>query len=154
MRSLANERNISLADLNKFAETDKSIDSILDERNKKIGEEKDVVLDSRLGFYFIPDSFKVFLELDSDTSSERILNDKKDNLNRSKESSGNFDTKEEIKRNIEDRLESERKRYKEMYNIDNHTDHNNFDLVINTKDLPLEEVSRKVVEEYHKWLVS
>jgi cytidylate kinase len=154
MRSLANERNISLADLNKFAETDKSIDSILDERNKKTGEEKDVVLDSRLGFYFIPDSFKVFLELDSDTSSERILNDKKDNLNRSKESSGNFDTKEEIKRNIEDRLESERKRYKEMYNIDNHTDHNNFDLVINTKDLPLEEVSRKVVEEYHKWLVS
>jgi cytidylate kinase len=152
MRALANEKNISLAELSKIAENDRTIDDILDDRNKKIGNEKDVVLDSRLGFYFIPDSFKVFLELDSDTSAERILCDKKNNLNRSKESSGGFDTQEEIKENIENRLVSERKRYKELYGIEDHTSYDNFDLVIDTKKIPLEEVSKKIIEEYNIWL--
>lgn len=151
MRSIANERGISLIELSKIAETDDSIDKILDDHNLEIGKMENIVLDSRLGFYFIPSSFKVFLELDPSIASERIMEDRKSNPNRHTEASG-FDTKESIIKSINNRLLSERKRYKNIYNIEDHTFNNNFDLVINTEKIPLEEVSKKIIEEYNKWL--
>lgn len=152
MRSIADERGVPLAELSKMAETDPSIDRMLDDRNLEVGKMENIVLDSRLGFHFIPDAFKVFLELDPVIASERILHDKNFNPNRNKESSGSFDTPESIKEKINFRLESERKRYKDLYNIEDHTSHNNFDLVINTEKIPLEEVCKKIVEEYNNWL--
>jgi len=113
---------------------------------------ENIVLDSRLGFHFIPNSFKVFLELDPETASERILKDKENNPNRSKEASDAFNTKESILEKINHRLLSERKRYKDLYEIEDHTSPENFDLVINTKEISLNEVSKKVIEEYKKWL--
>ncbi len=152
MREIATERGVSLGDLSVIAETDPSIDKELDDHNLDIGKKENIVLDSRLGFYFIPNSFKVFFELDPETASERILKDKENNPNRNKESTGSFDTKESIIDKINLRLESERKRYKDLYSIDDHTAHSNFDLIINTKELSLEEVSKKVIEEYSNWL--
>ena len=152
MRAIADEKGVSLGDLSKMAETDLSVDKKLDDRNIEIGNMENVVLDSRLGFHFIPNSFKVFLELDPVIASERILKDKNFNPNRHKESGESFDTPESIKEKINLRLESERKRYKDLYEIDDHTAPHNFDLVIDTKITPLEEVSKKVIEEYNKWL--
>ena len=151
MRSIANEKGISLIKLSKMAETDDRIDKALDDHNLEIGKMENIVLDSRLGFHFIPDSFKVFLELDPSIASERIMEDRKTNPNRHTEAEG-FDTKEKIIESINSRLLSERKRYKDLYGIEDHTAHSNFDLVINTGKIPLEEVSRKVIEEYNKWL--
>jgi len=152
MRSIANEKGISLGELTKLAESDFSIDKMLDEHNLEIGKREDIVLDSRLGFHFIPNSFKVFLELDPIVASERIMHDKNSNPNRCKESNGSFDTPESIREKINYRLGSEKKRYKELYDIDDYTSRNNFDLVINTEKIPLEEVSQKIVEEYNNWL--
>ncbi|MCX6754740.1 MAG: cytidylate kinase family protein [Candidatus Nomurabacteria bacterium] len=152
MRSIANERGITLSELSKIAEADNSIDKALDDRNLEIGKMEDIVLDSRLGFYFIPDSFKVFLELDTNTASERILKDMKSNPNRQKEDTGMFDTKESIIASIDNRLLSERKRYKQLYSIEDLTSHNNFDLVIDTSNTPLHEVSKKIIDEYNNWL--
>ncbi len=152
MREIANDRGISLLDLNKIAETDLSIDKKLDDRNIEIGTMENVVLDSRLGFHFIPDSFKVFLDLDTETAAGRILEDKKNNPNRDKEATGKFDTKESIMEKVNSRLLSEKKRYKDLYEIEDNTAPENFDFVINTKEIPIEEVSKKVIEEYNKWL--
>lgn len=151
-RSIAQERGVSTVELNKLAETDMSIDKEADDRNIKIGEMDNIVLDSRLGFYFIPDSFKVFLELDRDIAAERILKDKKNNLNRYNETSDLFDTKEQIMNSITKRLIMEKNRYKEIYGIEDNTAHSNFDLIINTKDIPADEVSKIVVEKYNNWL--
>lgn len=151
MREIANERGITLAELSIIAENDSSIDKALDNHNLEIGKENNIVLDSRLGFHFIPNSFKVFLDLDPKIAAIRILKDKESNPNRSKESD-DFDTEEGISEKIKFRLDSERKRYKELYGIEDHTDSINFDLVINTENIPLEEVSKKVVEEYKNWL--
>lgn len=151
MRSMANKKGMSLAELIKIAETDNLIDFEIDDYCKELSKEENIVLDSRLGFYFIPDSFKVFLELSPDIASERIMEDRKTNTNRLTEAVG-FDTKEKIIESINNRLISERKRYKDLYNIVDHTAHTNFDLVINTEKIPLEEVSEKVIEEYNKKL--
>lgn len=152
MRLMANRRGISLDELSKIAETDDSVDIAIDDYTRLLGEKNNIVIDSRLGFYFIPDSFKVFLELNPEIAASRILKDTKTNLLRHKEDSKGFDTVEKITESINERLESERKRYKDLYGIEDHTAHSNFDLVINTEKIPLEAVSKKVVEEYNKWL--
>lgn len=151
MRSIANDKGVSLIELSKMAETDDSIDKALDDHNLEISKMENIVLDSRLGFHFIPDAFKVFLELNPNIASERIIEDKKTNPNRHTEATL-FDTKEKVIESINTRLLSERKRYFDLYGIKDHTYHDNFDLVIDTEKIPLEEVSKKIVEEYDKWL--
>jgi cytidylate kinase len=151
-RAIADKRGVSLVDLNKMAETDLSLDKEVDDRNIEIGKMENVVLDSRLGFHFIPDSFKVFLDLDPIVAAKRILEDKKNNINRHKEVSGSFDTEENILKSISERLILEKNRYKELYGIDDNTSPEHFDLVINTGEIPLEEVCKKIINEYDSWL--
>ena len=151
-RSIAKERGVSTVELNKLAETDMSIDREADDRNIEIGKMENIVLDSRLGFHFIPNSFKVFLELNPKIAAKRILEDKNDNLNRGNETSSSFDTEDQILNSISERLLLEKNRYKEIYEIEDNTAHSNFDLIIDTENTPLEEVSKKVIEEYNNWL--
>ena len=151
-RSIAEKRGVSLVDLNKIAETDLSVDKEVDDRNIEIGKMENIVLDSRLGFHFIPDSFKVFLDISPVIASRRILEDKKNNPNRSKEATGSFDTEEKILNSISERLNLEKNRYKELYGIDDNTSPIHYDLIVNTEKVNLEEVSKKVIEEYNNWL--
>lgn len=154
MRQMAKERNISLEELGALAEKDPSIDIALDDYNREIGKEENIVLDSRLGFHFIPEAFKVFLFCDSKTAAKRVIEDAKQNPNRHNETRQGLGTIEEIAKSLDDRLESERKRYKEMYGIENHTDPKNFSLVIDTS-LPensIERVPEIIVNAYKKWL--
>lgn len=152
MRKMAEEKNITLAEMSAIAESDPSFDIALDNHNREIGKKENIVLDSRLGFYFIPNSFRVFLELAPEIAAERILADRASNPNRQKETRQGFDTIDGIVSSTNERLESERKRYKELYGIVNHTDHSNFDLVIDTGVLPLEAVAEKIVKAYNEWL--
>jgi len=152
MRSIAEKRGLSLMELSKIAEGDPSIDKELDDKNVEIGKMENIIIDTRLGFHFIPNSFKVFLELDPSVAAERILEDKKVNPNRHKEDTNGFDTKELILKSIEERSKSERLRYKTLYGIEDFTDPKHFDLIINTGENHLEEVSAKIAEEYEKWL--
>ena len=148
MRKIALEMGISLAELQSTAEKDKSIDQKIDIEVRKTGEMNDIVMDSRLAFHWIPNSFKVYLELPPEIAKGRILNNLKENsLRRQSEDSS---TSEEIYEKIINRLESEKKRYKELYGID-HTDKNNFDLVIDTNKNNLEQVVNIIVLEYKKW---
>jgi cytidylate kinase len=157
MRSLATSRGMTLNELNIAGETDLSIDQTLDDNNREVGTRENVVLDSRLGFYFIPNSFKVFLELDSAIAAERVLKDAKTNPNRGeKESSYNFNSVESITASITERLNSERKRFFEIYGIKDQTAHENFDLVIDTGtpefNNNIDAVVQKVIQAYNKWL--
>ncbi len=152
MRILAKDRGMTLGELSTVAETDTSIDEELDLYVKKIGEKENVVIDSRLGFYWIPNSFKVFLELDPETASTRISEDTKTNTLRHHEHTGSVSTNEDLIESIEARLSSEKKRYFNLYNIKDHTDNSQFDLVIDTKINSLDEVVEKVLKEYKNWL--
>jgi cytidylate kinase len=58
---------------------------------------------------------------------------------------------EEIYQKITRRLESEKKRYMELYGVD-HTNKNNFDLVIDTNKNNLMQVVDIIVSEYKKWI--
>ena len=152
MRSMAEKRGLTLNDLNKIGESDPSIDIEIDDYSREIGKEENVVMDSRLGFHFIPKSFKVFLKLDPNIAANRILEDAKVNPNRHKESRQGFSTIEDIVSSINTRLKSETKRYKELYKINNYMMPENFDLVIDTSEITLEQVSEQIITKYKVWL--
>lgn len=152
MRLIAEKRGISLGELQTIAESDTSIDHELDDNNRAVGQKENIVLDSRLGFHFIPESFKVFLELDPKIAAERILKDAENNPARNKEALGGYTSADEIISSTNTRLASERKRYNDLYGIADHTAPGNFDLVIDTGTLPLEDVAQKIVSEYKNWL--
>lgn len=143
MGELALEKGVSLLELNKMAEKSDEIDKLLDERQILFGKEKETaVLDSRLGWYFIPHAVKIFLKVDPLEAAKRIFNDNRE------DEKENIDL-ENTKNNIIRRKESERFRYKKYYNLD-YDNPNNFNLVIDTTNLSPEEVVFKILEHIKK----
>lgn len=149
MRKIALKKGVSLNELSGQAETDEEIDRGIDNEVKRVGENEEIVIDSRLAFHFIPNSFKVFLDLPLEVSRERIFNNLKINTLR-RESEG-LENKDEVYRKIGERKESEKKRYWKLYKID-YTDKNNFDLVIDTNNNNLKQVVAIIIGEYTKWI--
>jgi cytidylate kinase len=148
MRQIAIDRVISLNELGRLAESDDTVDASIDQAVKDAGKMEKIVIDSRLAFHWIPDSFKVYLDLPPEIAKERIANNLKTNKFR-QESEGQMEI-EEIYTKITERLESEKKRYLNLYGVD-HTNKDNFDLVIDTNKNNLEQVAEIIVAEYKKW---
>ncbi len=129
MRLMASNRKLSLLELSKLAETDSSIDEELDERQRSLAlNEDDFVIDARLAFYFIPFSFKVFLQVSEEVAANRISG--RETL-----------TKQEALEKTRERLNSEHKRYLDLYNV-NYEDKKHFNLVINTDDKLPDEIAQ------------
>ncbi|MCF7831328.1 MAG: cytidylate kinase family protein [Candidatus Pacebacteria bacterium] len=150
MRSIAEKHTVTLQELSEMAERDPSIDHEIDGEVKNAGEKDNLVIDSRLAFHWIPESFKVYLYLRPEIAADRILLDAQDNPNRYAEGYASL-TKESVTESITTRLESEKKRYKALYNID-HTNPENFDLIIDTEKNNLDEVVEIILEKYQSWL--
>lgn len=146
-RKIARIRGVSIEDLNIAAETENDIDREVDTLLQRMGEEKHhLVIDSRLAYYWIPDSFKVYLALDEETAAERIFSQ----LEREERISQGASSLTELAQNIRVRRASEHKRYLALYGVDD-TDLSPFDLVIDTKKYSLEEVVRRVLDGYEAW---
>ena len=154
MRALASKKGISIGELNTIAENDAEVDKEIDRSQKEFMDANDnFVIDSRLGWYWAPDSFKVFLTVDPRISAERVFADlQAKKAERSEEVSGVLETIEDLQKKQAERLESERLRYKEYYGIENHFDPKNFDLVIDTAHNDIPTVERLIIEGYKKWL--
>lgn len=151
MRKIAKENNITLEELAEIAEKEDWVDKKLDDYVKQVGSEKKAIIDSRLAFHFIPESFKVYLDLDPKIAAERMLNDMKNNPARHFENKGEIESIEEMVKKSAKRLASERKRYFDLYGIKDHKDKKNFDLIVDTQKNNLEQVVDIVVEKYKKW---
>jgi len=100
-----------------------------DRKLRDMRNEDKVVIDSRTAYHWIPESFKVYLDLAPEIAQTRILGSLKENKLRN--DSEKVSSEEEIYRKMKERFESEQKRYWKLYKIDN-TDKKQFDLVIDT----------------------
>lgn len=146
-RQIATERGESVEATNISAEAQKDIDYQVDELLRTMGKSEDkLVIDSRMAWHWMPDSFKVFLRLDLDSAAERIFQDvlKKSRVSEDAKSV------QDVRASIERRFASELKRYFSLYGVDP-TDPKNFDLVIDTKDNNLGGVTAMVLEGYKAW---
>jgi cytidylate kinase len=142
MRQIAKEKNMSLNELSKSAEKDKSIDLALDKKQIELRNKTDFVIDGRLTAYFIPyANLKVFLECNDKVRAERILKDKRED-----EKSKSIN---EITKKIKKREQSERKRYKKLYNVD-YYDKKLYDLIIDTTNLNINGVLEKIIKSINE----
>ncbi len=133
MREMASERDVSVHVFSKMAEEDPAIDRAIDERSRVIGEtEAAFVLDARLAWLFVPDSYKVFLDVDLDVAARRIYGDTRHSENE------NVDL-DQTRANTRARTDSETKRYAMYYGVD-YLDSANYDLVIDTSHRSVDEV--------------
>ena len=148
-RQVGMELGLSVTETNIRAETDPSIDEMTDQKLRNMNNETKVVIDSRTAYHWIPESFKVYLSLSPQIAKERTLNNLRENkLRRESEKDSN---PENIYSKMQERFESEQKRYWNLYKIDN-TDVGQFDLVIDTEKNNLEQVVRLVADGYKKWI--
>jgi cytidylate kinase len=151
-RSAAASLGLTYDEYQKIAEQDPSWDRKADDALIAAGEIPHRVIEARLGYHFIPDSFKVFFYLDPKIAAERILKDAAVNPARGKETVDGVRDVDTIVAGIEERLASEIRRYQKHYGIPDVYDRKYFDLYIDTSEHPLDEVIQIVVTEYKKWL--
>ncbi|MEK9177009.1 MAG: AAA family ATPase [Patescibacteria group bacterium] len=146
-REIAKERDLSIEAINLTAEDQKEIDYMVDERLRSMKDEEGLVIDSRLAFHWMPESFKVYLSLDPDTAAERIYN----HIMTEGRTSQTAQSVAEAREKINVRVASERKRYFDLYGLDP-TDPKHFNLVIDTKTNDLPSVVSSVITPYKSWL--
>jgi len=119
-RSMADERGVSLAEFGRIAEEDPEIDREIDERQREIARERDdVVVEGRLSGWMVEDAtLRVWLAAPVDVRAERVADREEKGF-------------EEALDEVEEREESEAKRYREIHGIDI-GDLSVYDLVVDT----------------------
>ncbi len=152
VRTMIRKKKMTLAEFNMMAEKDPSYDYELDEELRGMREQQDVVIDSRLGFYWIPESFKVYLDLDPEVAIARIYKDSNLNTLRGATEKDSLSMDEVISQ-VNERLDNERRRFRKLYNVNPYSSMN-FDLIIDTSRHSPQTVALTVFDTYNKWLKS
>jgi cytidylate kinase len=152
VRRITHKQKITLQEFNKRAESKPEMDHQIDEQLRKLRDHSDIVIDSRLGFYWIPESFKVYLDLDNDVAVARIFKDANFNTLRSESGEGS-QSMDDVMDQVEERMRSERTRFKKLYGVNPYSIEH-FDLVIDTARHSPQTVALTIFDSYKKWLVS
>ena len=145
-REIASRYNMTTLELNQYSETHPEIDDEIDSTFKSLNDSTDLIVDSRLAWFFIPKSFKVFLKTNLIVSANRISGDHQ------RENETYSSTEEAVKKIIA-RKASENKRYRELYGVDC-SDLSLFNLIVDTSFIAPERVADIVLVEYERWLDS
>ncbi|HMH70098.1 MAG TPA: nucleoside monophosphate kinase [Candidatus Saccharimonadales bacterium] len=148
-RAIGKERGINVLEANLSGEQGADIDHLVDQRLRDIGSTEDsIVIDSRTAWHWVPSSFKVYLDLDLITAAERIL--LSTSAERLEVEHIPADPKEYAEQ-LQQRLESEARRYQKFYNI-NPYDTSNYDLVVDTRANNSQQVIALIIDSYRDWL--
>jgi CMP/dCMP kinase len=140
-RSLAAGRGISLTELNELAEQQAEIDHEVDNYLKSLNDTtENLVLDSRMAWFFVRDSLKIRLTVDPEVAVQRIFRD-------TAELREIFPDLETAMEEVERRKRSEIMRYSKLYGVDI-SDPRNFDLVINTSHKAPEDVTKEFDRQF------
>ncbi|MBI1969164.1 cytidylate kinase family protein [Candidatus Woesearchaeota archaeon] len=142
-RQVAEERGISIAKLGELEQTDPSIDREIDALQIRLGkEEEDIIIDSRLGAFFIPHAkLRIFLDADEEERARRILH-----AERGEESYRNI---EEAKEKMQEREEDNAQRYRKFYGID-HRDRKLYTHFLDTTHAVPEQTAEKILLLIHQ----
>ncbi len=137
-RSLAQKYEMDIFEFNKYMETHPEIDEEIDTELTKIGKrDEDMVLDSRMAWHFVPDSYKVYLSVQLDAAARRVMRDERGAVE-------SYSSLDEAKKRLVARKKSENLRYITKYGVDC-SDPSNYDLIIDTTSLTPEQVAETIM---------
>jgi len=135
---IAIKHGLTIDELNEIGKKHIWTDKEADDELIRIGkEENNYVIDTWIGYHFIPNSKKIFLDVDSMVGTKRIFRDQRPDEQKK-------DSVKEVKKMLEKRLHDSWKRYKKYYNID-FLNKKNYDLVIDTTNLIADETVNKIL---------
>lgn len=135
-RSLAEEKNMTLAQILARAENDASWDRLVDERQVELARQGDCVIGSRLAMWLLPEAtLKIYLKASHETRVERI---------HAREGGD----KAAISRFTSERDIRDHRRYMETYGIDT-DDVGNAHMVIDTERWDAKQIAHIIVEAFH-----
>ena len=152
MRAIGREHGYDdIRQLNFENEKDSKFDFLVDERLRQIGKNEDqIIIDSRMAWHWMPQSFRVFLDISLDDAVPRIMA----SISPERRATEHIpDDAEEYKKMLKERIDSEDRRYKTLYNVDIY-DLSQYDYVLNTKDKPFDTVVKEVLAAYRTWLAT
>lgn len=133
----AKEAGMSLNEFHEHLQQHPEYDYKLDEHQRSLGAQNNLLVDSRLGFHFIPHAFKVFLVADLEEGARRILSTKRDDEK--------YKSLSEAIAELRARAEHERTQYRQIYKVDHH-DHSNYDLIVDTTSISAEDAVNRILE--------
>ena len=141
-RHIAEQMGLTIMELNELETRDPSIDEKVDSVFKKMNSDgKSYVVDSRLAWHFMPNSFKVKLVTDEHTAAVRIMNDP------TRTGERHYETIEDARQAIVDRRKMEVSRFLSTYHVDIENN-KSFDLILNTTFLTPERVCEEILKAY------
>lgn len=138
-REQGQKLGLDINEYNKLGEKQDFTDKEADDWQTNLGKKEDnFIIDGRLSFYFIPNSFKLFLDADEKTRALRIFNDKR--------KTEKFKDLNEALNKIQQRQKSDEIRYEKYYNI-NPFNHKHYDLVIDTSKKNVDEIVELILKK-------
>ncbi len=137
-RAMAEKYNMDTCAFNKYMENHPEIDEEIDTELARIGrQDESMVLDSRMAWHFVPDSFKVFLSVDPVEAAKRVMRDQRGDV----ETYANL---EEAKIRLVERKQSENLRYMAKYGVDCSNPFN-YDMIIDSTNISPEQVADTIL---------
>lgn len=145
LRQLAEERGISVLEMNHLAETDHSFDHVIDDTTRRISLEHtdDIFFDSRLAWNFAVNTFKVFLTVDINEAARRVLGDNRGAVE-------TYTSAEDAREQLLARAHAEDFRYKDIYGLD-YFKIANYDLMLDSTKASPETLSKIILSEKAKY---
>lgn len=149
-RDIARQKGMTLAELNVYAQTHPETDVDVDEKaaaEARLLEKKSkiVIVEGRSQFHFLPESVKVFIKVEPKVGTQRIWKDLQRKATRQERNEGNITSLTETERSLEEREESDARRFRKYYGI-NPRDETNYDLILDSTTQSAEEISQKILK--------
>lgn len=127
-RQFAKKRHMGIIELNKYLKTHHKIDKLIDAKQKQLAKKDNIIIDGRTSFKIIPNSIKIFLDVNRHEAAKRIF--------KAKRKLESFKSIAQVEKEIAQRAKLERKRYKNVYKVDIYKK-KNFDLYLDTTKLTI-----------------
>ena len=140
---IAMQHGLTIDQLNELGKKERWTDEECDKLIERMGKEQNnIIFDSRLAWHFIPNSVKLFLDVNLHEAAQRIFKKQRPDEKHQESVQGVYTM-------ITQRIESDIARYKKWYNVDI-LDLKNYDVVIDTTQLTQEQTLKKILAHVTK----
>ncbi len=130
-------RKMTLPEFNRLRNKDPSWDIMIDTYQKNLAKkEKNIVMDGIISFHVLQNSVKIFLYVEPKVGAMRIF--------KAKRADEPYKSYSEALKAVKKRIKEDYNRYKKIYKVDCHNP-NNFDIIIDTSDLKINEVVKPIL---------
>ena len=143
-RAIAASHGMTIVEMNQYMETHPEIDHEIDDGLRALShKDENMIIDSRMAWHFVEDTFRVYMTTELNESAKRIL--------RANREGDHAATLAEMAEDIRARKASERRRYSEQYGVDC-KDLSNYDLVVDSTYASPEAVAACILASFDEWL--